>query len=141
VRRLRALAGLALAALRGLLAYGALQGDVAVHLVVVVPVVTGTGPWAAGGALLAVAGAAGWLWTGARSATRRAEPGYRPPDPPPDAAPEEPRQGEARARGGGVLLIGPIPVAWGSDRGSLVAVLVAATVLTLVAAAVAWHLA
>jgi uncharacterized protein (TIGR00304 family) len=39
------------------------------------------------------------------------------------------RQGTTEARGGGVLLVGPIPIIFGSDRGSTKALLILAIVL------------
>lgn len=135
----RLIAGAALFSGLALLAYAALQGDVSVHLVVVVPVVTGTGPWAALGGLLTVAGLAGWVWTGLAGAG----PGPRGTPPPGgEAHAEEGPSGEQEAstRGGGVLLIGPIPVAWGTDARSLTGVLLAAAALLLVALAAVWLL-
>jgi uncharacterized protein (TIGR00304 family) len=40
------------------------------------------------------------------------------------------RHGMSEARGGGVLLIGPIPIVFGSDRGSTRTLLVLAIILT-----------
>lgn len=125
------LAGLAL------IAWGVIRGEVSVHLVVLIPVVTGTGPIATLGMLATMGGLVGWVLTGLapparddRSA-RRADDA-RGPRQPSDRAPGRVER-ETETRGGGVLLIGPFPIAWGSDRSSLIAVIVAAVVLMLVA--------
>lgn len=125
------------------LVYAGLQGDLDVYLLLVVPVVTGTGPWAGLGLLAAFAGLAGLLWTSATRYTlggpaprsrdlegRRGEPGG-------DARRQEGSEGTS-TRGGGVILVGPIPIVWGSDRSTTrwlivagIALTVAAIVLTL----------
>lgn len=115
-----------------LIGWAALQGDLSVHLVVVVPVVSGSSPAAAVGMLLGMGGLVGWVATGIRppgaaEATRRKR-GQDTSQPPSET--------ETQTRGGGLILIGPFPIAWGSDRSSLTAVIVAAIVLILVALAV-----
>lgn len=129
------------------LAYAGLRGDLEVFLLVVVPVVAGTGAWASLGLLATIAGVAGLLWTSATpaSAGGRAPGGPAPPGGFPDdrsdrehAGPQE-REAERETKGGGVILLGPIPIAWGSDRRTLgwlvaagIALTVAAIALTLV---------
>lgn len=122
------------------LAYAGLQGQLDVYLLVVVPVVAGTGPWAALGLLAAIAGLAGLFWT---SATRGLQGGAAPGGSPstrgspgrPSGSSDEPRGEEAKreTKGGGVILLGPIPIAWGSDRSTLTWLVVAALALTLAA--------
>lgn len=114
------------------LGYAGAVGQLDVHLVVVVPVISGTGPAAALGGLATIAGLAGLFWTAL------------PRDPP---APGRDRHRTARApgcdeeppesevRGGGVILLGPIPIAWGSDRPSLTVLVVLGVLLTLAAIA------
>lgn len=123
------------------LAYAGLAGDLEVHLVLVVPVVSGSGPAAALGGLAAIAGLIGLAWT---SLPTRARPGEAPRpgqrasrDRPGGPEASEPGS-EAEARGGGVILLGPIPIVWGSDRSALGWLVAAGVVLTL--AAVAWTL-
>lgn len=123
------MAGLAVGIGFALLAYAALQGAVSVHLVLVVPVLTASGPIAAMGALSAIGGLIAWLWIGFADAVEAPEPADEPSRPP--DGPE--RASEPSTRGGGVLLLGPIPIAWGTERGSLLTVIVAATVLLVVA--------
>lgn len=115
------------------LAYAGLQGQLDVFLVLVVPVVTGSGPAAALAMLATIAGVLGLLWTSARRMTG-GPGGSRSPDPgsrPQASADSEP--GERRTKGGGVILLGPIPIAWGSDRSTLGWLLVGAIVLTVAA--------
>lgn len=131
---------LALAAGLALIGAAAVQGDLSVHLLVVIPIVSGTGPYAALGMLLAMGGLVGWLFTGVRARPGRAGPegakGRASTGAPQARDPAEGDEGDAQStstRGGGVILLGPIPIAWGSDRQSLIGVLVAAVVLILVA--------
>ncbi len=132
------LAGLAL------IAWGVIRGEVSVHLVVVIPVVTGTGPIAALGMVATMAGLVGWWLTRLAPPAGRERSARRPDEArgaqqPSDRAPGRVER-ETETRGGGVVLIGPIPVAWGSDRSSLLAVIVAAVVLMLVALGVMVYL-
>lgn len=142
----RVVSGLALVAGLGLLAWAAIQGDLSVHLFVVVPVVSGSSGPAALGMLLAMGGLIGWVLTGFHGMATG--PGGSRPSarPPPD---DQASGGTARSpseetgrdtSGGGIILLGPIPIAWGSDRESLIGVVVAAIVLILVAAGVLYYL-
>lgn len=121
------------------LAYAGLQGDLEVFLLFVVPVVAGTGPWAALGLLAAIAGVAGLLWTAASRRARGGAPpgggdlGDRRREGP--GASGERGEGERETRGGGVILLGPIPIAWGSDQPTAGWLVVAGIVLTLAAIA------
>lgn len=106
--RLAALASL-LAGL-ALLGYAVVEGEARVGLFLIFPYLVGTGGKAALGMLLLFGAAVMW----AHSATR----GTAPPagellggDAPPGEARVERRSGS-----GGVVLLGPIPIVWGSDR-------------------------
>lgn len=112
-RRPRLAAGaLALLGLAGVVAAG-VRGELTFHLFVIFPVVTGTGPFAAAGVVLLMAAAVAAFASAAR----------RVPDAPP---------GEPAARHGGVVLLGPIPFVWGSDRGMARGLLVLAVVLAVI---------
>jgi uncharacterized membrane protein len=114
------------------LGYAGVNGDVDVFLVFVVPVVAASGPWAGLGLLATVAGAAGLLWTSVSS--RIPSTGRGPgsgPRPPGSEGSRETR--ETETRGGGVILIGPIPIAWGSDRSTLGWLVAGGIALTLAA--------
>ena len=97
-----------------LVAWSALQGNVRVGLFLVIPFVYGTGilPFL-GFVLLAVGG---FLWLTAGFERVHAAPGWQPyaPDPPPADRWDDARPGERRAKHGGFVLLGPIPIAWGS---------------------------
>lgn len=142
----RVVSGLALLAGLGLSAWAAIQGDLSVHLFLVVPVVSGSSGPAALGMLLAMGGLVGWVLTGFPARAREpggSQPSARPP--PGDQASDgsgRPPSGETGrdTRGGGIILLGPIPIAWGSDRDSLLGVVIAAIVLILVAAGVLYYL-
>lgn len=115
------------------LAYAGLRGDVEVFLVLVVPVVAGTGPWAGLGLLATIAGGAGLLWTSVSTGAPPEGP-TRGPGPGAGREPEaSERRSETRTKGGGVILIGPIPIAWGSDRSTLGWLVVGGIALTLAA--------
>lgn len=124
--RLSSFAMLTLGAL--LLAWAALQGDVTVHLLLFIPVVQGTGPAAALGGLLMLAGVLTWFLTHLRTFDTHHAP----------TAPKDPPEGERRTQSGGLLLIGPIPIAWGSDRTTLLALILAAIALMATAAVLLW---
>lgn len=142
----RVVSGLALLAGLGLLAWAAIRGDLSVHLFVIVPVVSGSSGPAALGMLLVMGGLVGWLLMGSPGRGRApggSQPSTRPP--PGEQASEgsgpPPSDETGRdTRGGGIILLGPIPIAWGSDRESLLGVVVAAIVLILVAAGVLYYL-
>lgn len=115
-------------------AYAGLQGNLDVYLLLVIPVVTGTGPWAGLGLLAAFAGLVGLFWTAATPAGLDRGPG-RPRRERPEPGDEEPPVGEesSSTRGGGVILIGPIPIVWGSDRSTTRWLVAAGVLLTLAA--------
>jgi uncharacterized protein (TIGR00304 family) len=126
MRTLRALGLASLLAGGLLLAYAATTGDVRVGLFLIVPFVYGTGLAPFLGILLVMAG----LFMVAASSFA----GVLPP-----RGNGEWVEGERRveSRSGGVVLLGPIPIVWGSDRrilpwmvGAGVALLVLALLLT-----------
>ena len=100
-----ALALTAVAALA--VAWAVREGQLELALVLVFPVVYGTGGWA----LLAILSmaAAGLAWIGVWM--RRAGLAVAQEAGPAGEAPPA----ERRSRHGGVILLGPIPIAWGSD--------------------------
>lgn len=111
-------AGLVLVLLAvGLLAYAAFQGDLRVGLFLIVPYVYGTGILPFLAFVLLMVGAFLWLTAGFERV--RAAPGWEPssPDPPRAGGWEDARDDERpRTRSGGFVLLGPIPIAWGSGK-------------------------
>lgn len=128
----------ALASLAGgiaLLAYAAALGDVQVGLFVIIPYVLGSGPLPFFGMLLLMLAATLWFFSHARIAAAP-EAGSRAPereDEPPRA------EGTTRARSGGVVLIGPIPLVWGSDRRILPWMVGAGALLLLLGLLLTWR--
>lgn len=91
-----------------LLLYGGMQGDVRITLLLIVPIVHGTGLPAALGTLLLFAAMVLWFAGTVRDARHLSEGDAGMPS------------GEARTgtrRSGGMVLLGPIPIVWGSDGG------------------------
>lgn len=114
-----------------LLACAASLGEVTVMLVLVVPVLVGTGPWSFLGGLLLLGGlvAAFWAWA-SRGAPEVG--GARAPEPRGRGSSAPPQLRATRRTGaGGFILVGPIPIAFGSTRA------LAATMLLLALAALA----
>ena len=116
VRAIRALALVALLAGLALIGLGVARGDVRVGLFLIIPFVYGTGIAPALGMLLLFAAA--FLWMVGRVTA------YAGPPPPEAGAPIE-----RRSRSGGVVLLGPIPIVWGSDRRVLPWMVLAGVVL------------
>lgn len=123
MNRVRGLALAALVAGVACLAVAASQGNVRVGLFLIIPYVYGQGLLPFLGSLLLMAAAVLWFMSGFADA-RRIEPetySYAPPDRSAGggagagAWPPE-RRAERRSRSGGVVLLGPIPIVWGSDR-------------------------
>jgi uncharacterized protein (TIGR00304 family) len=123
----------------GLLVLAGLRGDAELNLVIIIPVITGTGGVFAGGTLLFVLGLMLLMvaW-GLRSAI--AYDGGHPSQPatssPEDRGPAPPRGRPAAGSGvefGGVVFIGPIPITFGSSprmgRLMLVATIVIAVLM------------
>lgn len=104
MRTLRALGLVSLLAGLGLLAYAATTGDVRVGLFLVVPYVVGTGIAPFLGTMLIMAGLV-MVFVGGLPPMRGWE-----------RDPAERSEGSVRSRSGGVVLLGPIPIVWGSDR-------------------------
>ena len=140
MRTMRAL-GLASLLAGGLLvAYAAMRGDVRVGLFLIVPFVYGTGLAPFLGMLLVMAGLfmlAVSSFTGMlppRGAW--AEDDGRAGPPAGGAASGE--RWQSRSRHGGVVLLGPIPIVWGSDRRILPWMVAAGAALLLLALWLTW---
>lgn len=127
MRRSRAVAAALLALAAALFAVAALEGDLRVGFFLFIPFVAGTGlvPFLAMLALVAafVVFAAGSFAPTPDEARARHAP------PPEGDAEARPR----RARSGGVVLIGPLPIVWGSDRRVLPWMVAAGALLLLLA--------
>lgn len=125
---LRLAASVALLAGLALLAYGAIEGDVTVGLFLIVPFLYATGPAGALGIVLLVAAVVLWALS-ARwipDASRTMAPGSPPAD--------------RQTKHGGVVLLGPIPIVWGSDRRILPWMVAAGVALLALALLVSWVL-
>jgi len=105
-----------------LLGWAISQGDAEFYLFIIFPVVTGTGPIFAGGALLFMVGLIVTFFAlSLRAAERMAEENEdapvqtTPPGQAPQAGAPAPRGG---AEFGGVIFIGPIPIVFGKGQRS-----------------------
>lgn len=99
------------------LVIGTVRGDVGFALVVIVPVVYGSGPWALSGGLLVLLGLAATFFSRAENEARRYGGGYAGGNgPAPGTATEEDMDQRRRGDFGGVVLLGPIPILFGSGR-------------------------
>jgi uncharacterized protein (TIGR00304 family) len=111
-------------------AYAASLGQATVVLLLVVPIIVGTGPWGVLAGLLVMAGLlagfAAWASSGLRGA-----PAPTPWEGDEASQPAAPPAGERRTHSGGFLLLGPIPIAFGTTKG------LALTMLLLALAALA----
>jgi len=115
----------ALVAGLALLAYSAAAGEGRVVLFLIFPVFTGSGLASFAGMLLIMLG----LFLGFLSMAGFSLPGAASAPPPavaPSATPASPAK-----KFGGVVLLGPIPIVFGSDRRVTTAMLVLAIVLTI----------
>lgn len=121
-----------------LLLWAGLNGDLTVRLLVIIPIITGTGPAAALGAILTIAGLVAWALTRPMHPPSHGTPRNRPPQEPTPS--KSPRHDETDTKAGGILLIGPIPIAWGSDRSTLLVLILATTALIVTAAGILWFL-
>jgi uncharacterized membrane protein len=110
------------------LSYAASQGQANVGVALVVPFVVGTGPWASVGVLLlGLAMVLGFAAVSTRAV------GEAPGKPTPDAPASPESSGPPPARKvGGFILLGPIPIAFGTTRGLALAMLAAALVMLAV---------
>jgi uncharacterized protein (TIGR00304 family) len=114
-----------------LLALAAVQGDVRLFLVVVVPVITGEGATFALGALALMAGVLLAFIAIPLASTGDAVPAEAPPAQMPPSAGTAP---EGPSSWGGVVFVGPIPIVLGSDAGMRRYMLVAAVVMAILVA-------
>lgn len=126
MRTLRTLALLALVGAVALLVEAARRGELRGGLFLVFPMLVGSGLFALGGALLLMLA----MGLFAFSAFRAPPEAWAAPAPRADDA-DAPR--ERAVRSGGVLLLGPIPIVWGSDRRILPWMVAAGAALLLLA--------
>lgn len=151
MRRWRTLGLVCLAGAAASLGWGALQGDLQVALFLVFPVVYGSGPWAVLGIGLVMAGFVALFLDAAASLPGAPPPeGGRPGRDPFETeargeAPEGPWPGAETGgrdedgswfRGGGVIMLGPIPIVLGSDKRTTMIVM--ALAVLLLALGLAW---
>lgn len=148
MRRWRGLGLVLLAGAVAALSWGATKGDLQVALVFLVPVIYGTGPWGVLGVLLFM-GAVGAFAADAISEVPRRPPSDRGSGFPPGGD-EAGRPGSAEPghetgsgeddggwlRGGGVIMLGPIPIVLGSDRRT--AMIAMGLAVLLMALGLAW---
>lgn len=110
----------------GSLAFAVARREATVYLVLIVPVVTGSGPFALLGMLLIFLGFFAtflfWPW--------HAET-FLPPDEPIPSADEQAASPSVRRRWGGVVFLGPFPIVFGSDPRMTRLMLIAGIVLFL----------
>lgn len=125
MRRLTVLALMALVGGLALLAYSAATGEGQVVLFLIFPVFTGSGLASFAGMLLIMLG----LFLGFLSMAGFALPATGAAPPPEAAAPATPPSPAKKF--GGVVLLGPVPIVFGSDRRVTNAMLVLAIVLTI----------
>lgn len=151
MRRWRTLGLVCLAGAAASLGWGALQGDLQVALFLVFPVVYGSGPWAVLGIGLVMAGFVALFLDAAASLPGAPPPeGRRPGRDPfgagsreeareetwPGAEPEAADEDGSWFRGGGVIMLGPIPIVLGSDKRTTMIVM--ALAVLLLALGLAW---
>ncbi len=111
-----------------LLAAAVLRGELTFALFVVFPVFFGTGPFALFGIMSLFAGIFLLFFAFATRSDESAPPHAN------EAKPFQPPREEPRARAGGVILIGPIPIVFGTDAGMTKAMLILAIILTAIMA-------
>ncbi|HWG92281.1 MAG TPA: DUF131 domain-containing protein [Candidatus Thermoplasmatota archaeon] len=106
------------------LVYGAMQGQVRGGLFLIFPFVAGTGIWGFLGMLLLMAAAVSWFFGQARRMVPEEDPYVERLEPLEGrdryggyARPEPRVERRSVRRGGGLVMIGPVPIFWGSDRG------------------------
>jgi len=128
VRPLPVLAGSLVLAGVALLGYAAAIGQAQVVLVLIVPVVVGSGPWAFAGMLLLMTGFLAGFWA---AATRRGPTGAPPPRIDEAPGPAPPRPAAPKQRVAGFVLVGPIPIAFGSTKALAATMLLLALVALL----------
>jgi uncharacterized protein (TIGR00304 family) len=99
------------------LALAVSRGEASVYLIVIIPVVVGTGTLALLGILLVFVGFFLTFLLGftAPPPPMAAGPVYPPMTSTPEAGSEGPSEGPRKRRWGGVVFLGPIPLVFGSD--------------------------
>jgi len=113
-----------------LLAYSVIEGKGEIHWILIIPVFTGTSIFAFIGTILIIAGIFLFFWYVFRDYTRPSdEKAVQKGDKPRTASPQAPRPDK---KFGGVVLIGPIPVIFGSDPKMTIIIIVLAIVLIIV---------
>lgn len=121
------------------LLYAASQGEAEVALFLFIPVVLGHGPWGALAGLLLFAGlvALAWSWAGLEHAPWNQKPWAgafpRATEPTQEEGPRPPPE-PVETKAGGFILLGPIPIAFGTTKGlawAMLALAVAAFLLLL----------
>lgn len=115
-----------------LLAYGSARGDVRAGLFLIVPFVYGTGLLPALGTLLLMAAALLWFFGHTPRSTTRA------PDVEHPAHATHDERATRETRHGGIVLLGPIPIVWGSDKRILPWMIALGAAMLLLAALVFW---
>ncbi|HLE97828.1 MAG TPA: DUF131 domain-containing protein [Candidatus Thermoplasmatota archaeon] len=108
------------------------RGEASVGLLLVVPVVWGSGGLLGLGVLLLAASAFAWFSTRAAPSTAEWEAQPDTPQPPPELWAHEAPAEQRGTRTGAVALIGPFPLAWGSDRTALLVSLVLGLTIAVV---------
>lgn len=129
---LRAAALAALLGGVGLLAWAGLAGELHAGFLLIIPYVAGSGWRPFVGMLLLMAAAFLWFLANARETLPASRMRHLPEDP-------AERRFERRheSRHGGVVLLGPLPIVWGSDRRILPWMIAAGALLLLLGLAVA----
>jgi uncharacterized protein (TIGR00304 family) len=117
-----------------LLAYAAYLGDMTFTLVVIIPVVQSSSPWAlAGMALIFVAI---FLFFFSLATPMRETPSQQTATAPQSAAPQQPAK-----KFGGVVFIGPIPIVFGSDKRVAKWMIIVALVVVILSIVALWYFA
>lgn len=125
LNRMRAVSILMIAASSILLALAALRGELEIALIVIIPVIMGSGPLSLAGGLLLFFGLVLFLLSHFRASYRReegSEPDHR-----------DKLEGVSRPKVGGVVLLGPIPIIFGSDWRMASLAIILAIVLIIMA--------
>jgi uncharacterized protein (TIGR00304 family) len=101
-----------------LLAFAVASGDASLHLVVIIPVISGTGPAFVAGTLLLMAGLMATLGGHSLRSFERMEALEVPHAGPAEGGPRPPATGAPAggAEFGGVVFIGPIPIVFGRGQ-------------------------
>lgn len=137
---LRELSAAALVAGAAVSAYAVWMGQAEVGLLVIVPFLVGTGPLALLGIGLLFLGFIGISWWAMTRPFAAQQTG--PPPPGAQHTRPAPKEAEPRTetRGGGVILLGPIPIVLGTDRRTALLAAVGGILLLLGLIAYFWLL-